>query len=163
MSFFTTIKTNYIIMLAIRNCMSLSATTETLFHIATTSITLMTFFSSPKTNNFSRSISFSRPTLVIHPLLTLIRRSVVRLTTTLLLLTPPLIHNLIMSFGVIFIDSAAIHQLKKLSNLLVPNCSLNLSTQTILEFDTLREFSSLSIIVRINLDQLNKISSILRH
>jgi len=162
MSFFTTVKANYIIMLAVRNCMSLSATTELPFHIATTNVNLMTFFSILETNNFSRSIYFSRPTLVIHPLLTLISWSVVRLTTTLLLLTPSLIHYLIMSFGVIFIDSAATHQLRKLSNLL-PNCSLNLTTQSILEFDPLSEFSSLSIIVRIKLDQLNKLSSILRH
>jgi len=163
MSFFTTVKTNHIIMLAIRNCMSLPATTKTPFHIATTSVTLMTLFSTSETNNFSRSISFSRSLLIIHPLFTLISQSTIRLTTTLLVLTPPLIQNLIMSFGVIFINSAATYQLGKLSDLLIPNFSLNLSTQAILEFDTLREFGSLNIIVRIKLCQLNKLSSILRY
>jgi len=76
-----------------------------------------------------------------------------------MLLTLPLIHDLVMSFGVFFIDSAATHQIRKLSDLLVPYCPLNLSTQTILEFDALREFSSLSIIVRIKLDQLNKLAA----
>jgi len=41
MSLFTTVKANYIVMLAIHNRMSLLATTETLLHIVTTSVTLM--------------------------------------------------------------------------------------------------------------------------
>jgi len=67
MSFFSTVKANYIIMLAIRNCVSLSPTTETPLRIATTSVTLMIFFSTPETNNFIMTISSLGTTLVIHP------------------------------------------------------------------------------------------------
>jgi len=161
MSFFTIVKANYIIMLAIYNCMSLLTTTVTPLHITIIIVTLMTFFSTSETNNLNRSISFLGTTLVIQTLLTLISRSAVRLTTTLLLLTLPLIDNLVMSFGVFVIDFAATHQIRKLSDLLVSCCLLDLITQTIHELDALREFNILSSIVWIKLGQLNKLSSIL--
>jgi len=107
-TFFITIETHHITTLAFCNGMPVLTTTETPFLILRTSITLVALPITLVTNNLGRSIFPSRPPL-IYPLLTLISRSIIRLKTTLLTLTSSLTHNLVMSFGILVINSTATH------------------------------------------------------
>ena len=109
MPFFITVEANNVIMLAICNLMTLLTTTVTPLHFTSTSVTLMALLSTSVTRNFSRCIPLLNPLIIGHLMLTLISRSTVRLRTTLLILTPPLLPDLLISFCIFFLKPANAH------------------------------------------------------
>src|ERR1051325_4335106 len=163
----TTIKTDHFSMLAITNYMTSFTTSETphliLFSlpIIPTNITLVARFPTLVTNNTSRSISPTSPSSWKRLLFPFTSRDIIRFPTALLALAPLIRQHLIVCITILFKDSTAINQIRKDTDFLITDRLLNFRAQGILKFNALRKFSTLTIKVRIELSQLNKLRSII--